>query len=125
MRVEMLEFFIFLIVFTIITALSIIIVRLKNVNLQLIIAIDQAIADIEVLSARSNEAPTEKEHLLSFLNETRDIAYKYIEDVHAALLEYRDEIEYDLNNPSELSIHRLKNAFKKLEKIYPKDIPND
>jgi hypothetical protein len=125
MRVEMLEFAIFLIFFTLITILSIIIVRLKNVNLQLVIAIDQAIADIEVLSLRSNETPTEKEHLLSFLNETRDIAYKYIDEVHTALLEYKEEIEYDLNNPSELSIHRLKNAFKKLEKIYPKDIPND
>ena len=121
----MLEFIVFLIIFTIVMTLSIIIVRLKNINMQLIIAVNQAIKDIEVLDARSNEGSTEKEHLLSFLNETRDIAYKYIEDVHAALLEYRDEIEYDLANPSDLSIHRLKAAFKKLEKIYPKDIPND
>ena len=121
----MFEFILFLIVFTIITTLSIIIVRLKNINLQLIIAINESIKDIELLSNQSQNGNVEKEHLLSFLNETRDIAYKYIEDVHAALLEYRAEIEYDLMNPNDLSIPRLKKAFEKLEKIYPKDIPND
>jgi len=121
----MLEFILFLIVFTIVTILSVIIIRLKNINLQLILAVDQSIKDIERLSLRSDDNFVEKEHLLSFLNETRDIAYKYIEDVHAALLEYKSEIEYDLNNPSDLSIHRFRKAFEKLEQIYPKDIPND
>lgn len=122
----MLEFFIFLFVFTIITALSIIIIRLKNTNIQLLIAVEESIKDLEYLSSKNKGNSTiEKEHLISFLNETRDIAYKYIEDVHDALLEYKSDIEYDLNNPSDLSISRLKKAFEKLEKIYPKDIPND
>lgn len=120
------EFILFLIVFTVITTLTIIIIRLKNINMQLIIAIDQSIKDLEYLSSKSNNNNlVDREHLISFLNETRDIAYKYIEDVHEALLEYKSEIEYDLQNPNELSIHRLKKAFEKLEKIYPKDIPND
>lgn len=121
----MIEFIIFLIVFTIITAFSIIIIRLKNINLQLLIAIDQSIKDIEYLRSQSGDGIVEKEHLLSFLNETREIAYKYIEDLHKALIEYRNEISYDLENPNELSIPRFKKAFEKLEKMYPKDVPND
>lgn len=122
----MIEFILFLVVFTIIVFLSVKIIRLQNINKQLVIAIDQSIKDIEYISSKViTDNITEKEHLLSFLNETRDIAYKYIEDVHAALLEYRSEIEYDLSNPSELSIPRLKKAFEKLQEIYPKDVPND
>jgi len=121
----MFEFIIFLVAFTIVTALSIIIIRLKNINLQLLIAIEQSIKDVEYLQSKSGDGVIEKEHLLSFLNETREIAYKYIEDLHKALLEYRDEIIYDLENPNELSIMRFKKAFHKLEKMYPKDVPND
>lgn len=121
----MLEFIIFLVFFTTITIFCTIIVRLKNINLQLILAVDQSIKDIEYLSQNKSDSLVDREHLISFLNETRDIAYKYIEDVHSALLEYKSEIEYDLENPNDLSIHRFRNAFSKLEKIYPKDIPND
>lgn len=121
----MLEFIIFLIVFITVSSLSIFIIRLKNLNMQLIIALNEAIRDIERLSERPNEGLVEKEHLLSFLNETRDIAYKYIEEVHLALLEYKDSIEYDLENPNDLSIQRFRKAFNKLQEIYPKDIPND
>jgi len=122
----MLEFILFLVVFTIITSLTIIIIRLKNVNMELIFAIEQAVVDIENFKTKfSGSESIEKEHLLSFMNETRDIAYKYIEEVHVALLEYKSEIEYDLDNPSDLSIPRLKKAFEKLQNIYPKDIPND
>jgi hypothetical protein len=122
----MFEFVLFLILFIIITALSSIIVRLKNTNLQLLIAVDEAIKNVEYLNSKNkNNRSVEKEHLISFLNETRDVAYKYIEDVHEALLEYKAEIEYDLNYPNELSINKFKKAFQKLEKIYPKDVPND
>ena len=120
------EFILFLIVFTVVTALSFFIIRLKNINKELIKAIDQAVIDIENFRGKFVlDEQVEREHLLSFLNETRDIAYKYIEDVHIALLEYKAEIEYDLDNPSDLSIPRLKKAFEKLQNIYPKDIPND
>lgn len=122
----MLEFILFLLVFTIISGLSFFIIRLKNINKELIKAIDQAVIDIENFRGKFVlDEQVEREHLLSFLNETRDIAYKYIEDVHIALLDYKSEIEYDLDNPSELSIPRLKKAFEKLQSIYPKDIPND
>ena len=42
-----------------------------------------------------------------------------------ALIEYKNEIEFDLENPSDLSIIRFRSAFAKLQKMFPKDIPND
>ena len=122
----MLEFIFFLIVFTVFSFLSISNTRLKNKNLELILILDQAIKDIELIRLRVNgDSVTEKEHLISFLNETRDVAYRYIEDVHKALLDFEDAIEFDLNNPSDLSVARIKYAFEKLKEIYPEDIPND
>ena len=42
-----------------------------------------------------------------------------------ALIEYKNEIEFDLENPSDLSIIRFRSAFAKLQKMFPEDIPND
>jgi hypothetical protein len=100
--------------------------RLKNQNMYLIMVLDQAIKDIELIRSRVNgDTATEKEHLISFLNETRDISYKYIEDVHKSLLEFEIEIGPELISPDENSINKINTAFKKLKKIYPEDIPND
>lgn len=126
MKAEMFEFLIFFTIVIFLTTFTIIVLRLKNQNLKLIFLLSEAISDIEIFKNKfASEPSVEKEHLISFLNETRDTAYQYIEDVHKALLEYKSEIEYDLINPSELSIHRFRNAFDKLQRIYPEDIPND
>jgi len=121
----MFEFVIFLIGFVILTVSAVVIIRLKNTNLQLMVGINQAIKDVEYARLQLKGGGVEKEHLLSFLNETREMAYKYIEDVHKALLEYKSEIEEDLKNPNDSSHIRLQEAFQKLQKIYPKDVPND
>jgi c-di-AMP phosphodiesterase-like protein len=122
----MFEFLIFFLVTILVSSLGIYITRLKNANLKLLMALNKTIFDVESLSNKFNSDQTpEREHLISFLNETRDIAYKYIEDVHVALLEYKNEIEYDLINPTEDSINKFREAFNKLQKIYPQDIPND
>jgi hypothetical protein len=122
----MFEFLIFFSVTIFIVSLSVYITRLKNANLKLLMALNKTIFDVDSLSKKLNSDQTpEREHLISFLNETRDIAYKYIEDVHSALLEYKNEIEYDLINPTEDSINKFREAFNKLRQIYPQDIPND
>lgn len=122
----MLEFIIFILIFSIFTFFAINNIRLKNKNLELLLILDQTIKDIELIRLRTNgDSFTEKEHLISFLNETRDVAYKYIEDVHQSLLEFKDAIEIELLEPTDNSINKIKSAFKKLEKIYPEDIPND
>lgn len=122
----MLEFFIFASITILITLFSLYVIRLKNTNLKLLLAVNQTMFDVESLSKKfqDNQSP-ESEHLISFLNETRDIAYKYIDDVHKALLEYKEEIDYDLKNPNDNSINIFRKSFEKLQKIYPEDIPND
>jgi hypothetical protein len=126
MRQDMLDFIIFTSIATILTFVNVVYFRLKNKNLQLLMILNQTISDVELLQNNFNkDSSVEKEHLIAFLNETRDVAYKYIEDVHKALLEYESEIEFDLLNPNDLSITRFRSAFEKLKKIYPQDIPND
>jgi len=122
----MLEFFIFTSLILIISFISIILIRLKNKNLQLLLVLDQTIQSIELLKDNHDEdLLVEKEHLISFLSKSRDIAYKYIEDLHKALIEYENDIRFDLNQPNNLSILKFRSAFEKLKKFYPEDIPND
>lgn len=122
----MLEFLIFAIVAVAVCFITIMFLRLKNDNLELMMLLGQTIEDIEVLREGFNgDALVEKEHLISFLTQTREDAFKYIEDMHKALIEYRNEIEFDLESPSDLSIIRFRSAFDKLQKILPDEIPND
>lgn len=123
----MLEFLLFLSSIIIVSIISISIVRLKNKNLQLLLVLTQAIQDMEKFQDKfgNEELSVEQQHLIAFLNDTRDVAYKYIEDMHKALLEFKTEIEFDLLHPSEMSVPRIKKAFEKLQSIYPQDIPND
>ena len=122
----MFEFILFLLFVLVIFGLSLEVIRLKNKNLQLLLIMNQTIKDVEFIENRFNQNnQPEREHLLSFLNETRDTAYKYIEDVHNSLLVFKSEIEDELANPNVDSIKKIKIAFNKLQKIYPEDIPND
>lgn len=122
----MLDFILFLVFVLVFFGLSVEVIRLKNKNLQLLLIMNQTIKDVEFIENRFNQNnQPEREHLVSFLNETRDIAYKYIEDVHDSLLVFKSEIENELINPNEDSIKKIKSAFDKLQKIYPEDIPND
>jgi|AACY02.4.fsa_nt_gi c-di-AMP phosphodiesterase-like protein len=120
------EFIIFVLVVFLLTIFSVAIINLKNKNLELVMALEKVILEMQILSNQNkDDSFVEKEHLISFLSDTRNAAYQYIEDMHQALLEFKSEIEFDLLNPSEMSIPRIKKSFEKLEKIYPEDIPND
>jgi len=120
------EFIIFILFVLFFAIFGIINLKLRNKNLQLLVKLNHAVATVEIAQKSFNrDISVEQQHLLSFLNETRDVAYTYIEDVHKALLEYKNEIEFDLNNPNDLSIVRFRSAFEKLQKIFPEDIPND
>jgi hypothetical protein len=126
MRAEMFDFAIFIIFALLFMMFGVFNLRLRYKNLELLFKLNHAIATAELTQKSFNKnVSIEQEHLLAFLNETRDIAYKYIEDVHKALLEYQKEIEFDLENPNDLSIIRFRSAFEKLKQIFPEDIPND
>lgn len=122
----MIDFFIFIFIVLLFFIILIENIRLKNKNTEILFLLTQANIDNELIKNKFDSLNNvEKEHLLSFLNETRDIAYKYIEDVHESLLIFKSEIEDELINPSDDSIKKIKLAFNKLKKIYPEDIPND
>ncbi len=122
----MLELIIFIALGIAFSFISIVFLRLRNKNLELLMILNQTIEDVEILRDGYNgDALVEKEHLISFLTQTREDAFRYIEDLHKALIEYKEEIEFDLENPSDLSVPRIKTAFDKLKKIMPEDIPND
>ena len=122
----MLDFVVFILFALLFILFGIFNLRLRYKNLELLLRLNQTIATAELTQKTFNRnVSVEQEHLLAFLNETRDIAYKYIEDVHKALLEYQKEIEFDLENPNDLSIIRFRSAFEKLKQIFPEDIPND
>jgi c-di-AMP phosphodiesterase-like protein len=126
MRVEMFEFITFALLVITLCTVGVIVARFKNKNLELLLGLQQAISVIELIREDyDKDSSIEKEHLIEFLNQSRDVAYKYIEDLHNALLEYENEIKFDLENPSDLSIHRFRSAFEKLKNFYPEDIPND
>jgi hypothetical protein len=122
----MLEFLVFASLILITCFICVILIRLKNKNLELILVLDETIKSIETIKNNyGSDLLIEKEHLISFLSESRDIAYKYIEDLHDALIEYENEIKFDLEKPNDLSISRFRSAFEKLKKFYPENIPND
>jgi hypothetical protein len=126
MRGEMFELITFIILGIIVSAISIIFIRLRNKNLELLMVLSQTIEDIEILREGYNgDALVEKEHLISFLTQTREDAFRYIEDLQKAIVEYIEETEFDLENPSDLSVPRIKTALDKLKKMMPEDIPND
>ncbi|NDB82089.1 MAG: hypothetical protein EB127_05010 [Alphaproteobacteria bacterium] len=122
----MFELITFVVLTVIVSSISIIFIRLKNKNLELLMILDQTIEDIDILRQGFNgDALVEKEHLISFLTQTREDAFRYIEDIQKAVNEYIEEVEFDLENPSDLSVPRIKTALDKLKKIMPEDIPND
>lgn len=122
----MFELITFIILGIIVSAISIIFIRLRNKNLELLMVLSQTIEDIEILREGYNgDALVEKEHLISFLTQTREDAFRYIEDLQKAIVEYIEETEFDLENPSDLSVPRIKTALDKLKKMMPEDIPND
>ena len=117
--IDLFTFIVFGILFILFITINL---RLRNKNLELLLRLNEAIVFAEIAQKKFNKDNAEdQEHLLSFLNETRDTAYRYIEDVHDALIEYRNEIAFDLENPNDLSILRFRSAFDKLQKIYPED----
>jgi hypothetical protein len=70
---------------------------------------------------------------LKFVSDSRDWAFKYIEDVQNALIQFdvaiATELEYadkygilDTNSPSKDAIARVSLAYKELKKILPEDM---
>jgi hypothetical protein len=79
----------------------------------------------------SNEF-TDKENFIKFLSDSRDWAFKYIEDVQSGLKEFIDAVDPDLSYfdkygevgsayPHYDSMARINNSYKKLKELMPKE----
>lgn len=122
----MLDIIFFILTVIVITFIVIENIRLKNKNLELLFLITQLNIDLESIKKKVKlDDIVEKDHLISFLTETRDIAYSYIEEVHEELIKFKEVIEKETLDINEKSLSKIENAFKELKKIYPQEIKND
>lgn len=110
----------------IILILDNIVLRNKVIETSMLYA--QSILDnnnIKTKVFNSNSDITEKDHLISFLSETREIAFDYIEEVQASLKEFSKVLEKEKLNYNENSINKIIEAYKKIENSLPEDFGND
>lgn len=100
---------------------------LKNKIIELSFLYVQSIIDNQIITDKilNNKDTTEKDHFISFLSNTRDDAFKYIENIQRDLIEFSNVIEKEKNNYSNESFNNILLAYKKLESNLPEEIPND
>lgn len=122
----MIEILTFIIVVIVIFGAVIENIRLKNKNVELMFLLTQSMIDLEQVKNKVLKTDdVEKDHLISFLSDTRDIAYKHIENVNNYLLEFGNILEREFSSPNIMSLSTIENAFNKLKEVFPEDIPDD
>lgn len=132
---EFIAFVIFIVVFFILLSHNYILTRKKKKLLTIIVQleIDKAILSeklAEEMIVKDSQTDAEQtEGFLRFISESRDWAFKYIEDVQAAILEFKKkagpEIDYidkygELVGISQLpGFQKISEAYKELLKVMP------
>lgn len=87
----------------------------------------------EILKENESKSIEESDGFLKFVSESRDWAFRYIEEVQSALREFDKEIgpslayaeKYgllDINSPSKDSVFIINDAYKKLKRVLPEEI---
>jgi len=135
----MLDLLTFIVVIIVIFGAVIENIRLKNKNTELIFMLSQSLLDLEGIKknsfANNDQKETEKDHLILFLSETRDIAFEEIEKVQNAIREFTDiaDIHFGYFDqygiltdgyPHYESMKILSEEYKKLKKFIPEEDPN-
>jgi hypothetical protein len=137
MIVELIAFSIFIILFFVVLSHNYLLVRKKKKLLSIIVQLE---IDKQILSDKLSEALVLKESqseveqtegFLKFISESRDWAFKYIEDVQAAIKQFKEkagpEIEYvnkygQLVGISQLpGFVKISEAYKELLTVMPDD----
>lgn len=119
----MLDLLIFVVVVVVITGAVIENIRLKNKNVELMFLLAQSTIDMNAIKDKlinTNEDP-DKDHFIAFLNDTREMAYKYIEDLQNELVLFANILEKESESPNDLSVPRIKKAFEQLEQMRPNE----
>jgi|DEB19_MinimDraft_3_1074340.scaffolds.fasta_scaffold00039_23 hypothetical protein len=117
----MLDLLVFILVVIVIVGAVIENIRLKNKNIELMFLLTQSAIDINSIKEKieNNSENIEQEHLIAFLTETRDMAYKYIEDLQKELITFAKILDQESSSPNDLSVLRIKKAFDNLESMKP------
>ena len=85
-----------------------------------------------IIDEKNFEDSVHKENFIRFLSDSRDWAYKYIEDVQFGIKEFIDSVDPDLLHfdeygkvgsayPHYEAMVRINNAYKKLKTLMPKE----
>jgi hypothetical protein len=114
-----------------------VILKAKNIKLYSVIAqlvVDKQIMSDEIskLSFMANNAPAIENDFVKFLSDSRASAYEYIEDVQAALLEFKKKVEPQIlyakasgatvsQSSYTIFIDKISDAYDDLTKVMPKD----
>jgi len=73
-------------------------IRLKNNNVQLMYMLTQTYIDNnQIKNKLTTENDIDKDHLIKFLSESRDVSYKYIEEVQNKIKYFIDDLESEIN----------------------------
>jgi hypothetical protein len=115
-------------------------IRSKNRRLSadiIQIALDKSIISKklkEELDKKDSESIEKSEGFLKFISQSRDWAFDYIEQVQAALIEFKNRVEPQIlyaktygtttgESPHTIIIDRISDAYDELAKIMPEDGP--
>lgn len=135
MIAELIAFSIFIVVFFVVLSHNFILARKKRKLLAIIVQLEidknilyEKLAEAMVLKDSKAEAE-QTEGFLNFISESRDWAFKYIEDVQQAIVEFGKkigpEIKYLRNYASVLGltaargIEKISEAYEQLLKVMP------
>jgi hypothetical protein len=113
-------------------------IRFKNKKLSveiIQIALDKAVISQRLkkeLDKKESESIEQSEGFLKFISQSRDWAFDYIEQVQAALLEFKNKIEPQIlyaktygttvgKSPHTVIIDKISDAYDDLAKVMPED----
>lgn len=136
----MIDIFIFITTISLIIYLFVENVKLKKTSSKLISDLFSEIMEKSILSKQLKEEVSKQnlvgnEDFVKFISESRDVAYKYIEDVQKGIREFVDSVEPDIlhfenygdviHTPLHESMKKISKEFKKLKTFIPEEVPND
>lgn len=130
----MLDFIIFVIVVFIISSVVLENIRLKNKNIELLFLLTQLKLDNESIKKQiSSSEDIEKDHLITFLSETRELAFNEIEKLQKNIKEFVDIADKEFKYFDEYGIlmsqyphyntlKKVSEEYKKLKNLLPNEI---
>lgn len=137
----MFELLTFIIVVVVIVGAVLENIRLKNRNVELLFALSQSLLDSEGIkrsifnNKTQDEGEVEKDHLIAFLSDTREIAFDEIEKLQNAVKEFIDVADknfayfdkYGILSQGDLfyeTMLAMSNEYKKLKQFIPEQEDN-